>query len=201
MTSKEAYEKYKGREVTPAEEFYMKHKGEEIWTPYRTAYGVVCGYALTEPTVIIALRSGEPGRGTKTADEYIDSTVESPLGYAGIALSEIVSTDGRNLTKDVRRMEDNHLHLTREQCIELGSKISPTSFGKSALSTQEGGSHYKNLAIQPVEFILANKIPFIEGNVIKYVVRHRSKNGDQDIRKAIHFLNMLLEMEYPEETK
>ena len=68
----------------------------------------------------------------------------------------------------------------------------------TALDTQVAGNHYRNLAIQPVEFIVKNKIPFIEGNVIKYVVRHRAKNGAQDIRKAIHFLELLLEMEYPE---
>lgn len=67
----------------------------------------------------------------------------------------------------------------------------------SALDTQEGGSHYKACKVQPVEYIHANGLGFIEGSVIKYVTRHRSKNGAQDIRKAIHFLNLLLELEYP----
>lgn len=69
---------------------------------------------------------------------------------------------------------------------------------ESALSTQEGGNHYKSMAIQPVEFVTKNNIGFIEGSVIKYVCRHRNKNGVEDIRKAIHFLNLLLELEYPE---
>lgn len=67
----------------------------------------------------------------------------------------------------------------------------------SALETQVGGGHYKDMKIQPVEFIHANKIPYIEGCVIKYVCRHRSKNGKQDIEKAIHFLQLLIEQEYP----
>ncbi len=67
----------------------------------------------------------------------------------------------------------------------------------SALDKQEGGEHYK-LPIQPVEFITANKIPYIEGNVIKYVTRHRSKNGAQDIQKAIHYLELLLDLQYPD---
>lgn len=67
----------------------------------------------------------------------------------------------------------------------------------NALSSQEGGSHYKDLAIQPVEYITRNGLTFIEGSVVKYVTRHRSKNGAQDIRKAIHFLQLLLELEYP----
>lgn len=66
----------------------------------------------------------------------------------------------------------------------------------SALSTQEGGNHYKSLPIQPIEFITQNNIGFIEGNVIKYVCRHQSKNGAEDIKKAIHYLNLLLELQY-----
>lgn len=68
----------------------------------------------------------------------------------------------------------------------------------SALDVQEGGGHYKDLKIQPVEYIHANNLPFIEGCVVKYVTRHRAKNGAQDIKKAIHFLNLLLELEYKE---
>ncbi len=65
-----------------------------------------------------------------------------------------------------------------------------------ALEIQVGGGHYKDLVIQPVEYIHKNSIPYLEGNVIKYVTRHKSKNGRQDIEKSIHYLNMILEMEY-----
>lgn len=66
---------------------------------------------------------------------------------------------------------------------------------RSALDTQEGGNHYKKLAIQPVEFIHRNGIGFIAGNVIKYVVRYQSKNGVEDLKKARHYLDILIEME------
>ena len=66
---------------------------------------------------------------------------------------------------------------------------------QSALSTQVGGSHYKNFAIQPSEFIHRNGIGFLEGNVIKYVTRYRAKNGLQDLQKAKHYIEMLIEME------
>lgn len=66
----------------------------------------------------------------------------------------------------------------------------------SALDTQEGGSHYKDMAIQPVTFIVKNNIPFLEGNVIKYVCRHANKNGVQDIDKAIHYLQLIKELHY-----
>lgn len=65
-----------------------------------------------------------------------------------------------------------------------------------ATTTQIGGNHYASMKIQPTVFIHANNIPFLEGNVIKYVVRHRHKNGKQDIEKAINYLQLLLELEY-----
>ena len=67
----------------------------------------------------------------------------------------------------------------------------------SALETQVGGDHYKDRAIQPVEFIYANGLGFCEGNVVKYVTRHRDKRGREDLEKAIHYLQLLIEMEYP----
>jgi hypothetical protein len=66
-----------------------------------------------------------------------------------------------------------------------------------SLQNQVGGDHYKNKAIQPVEFIYKNDLDYIRGNVIKYVTR--KKNGAEDILKAIHYCEMLLELEYGEE--
>jgi hypothetical protein len=66
----------------------------------------------------------------------------------------------------------------------------------SALEKQVSGSHYKTMAIQPVEYIYRNNLGFAEGSVIKYVSRHRSKNGADDIKKAIHFCQLILEFEY-----
>ena len=63
----------------------------------------------------------------------------------------------------------------------------------SALDEQIGGDHYKNFAIQPVEFIHANGIGFIAGNVIKYVVRN--KGGLEDLKKARHYIDLLIELE------
>ena len=60
---------------------------------------------------------------------------------------------------------------------------------------QIGGSHYKNMCIQPVEYIYLNGISFIEGCVIKYVTRWKEKGGIEDIKKARHFLDILIELE------
>lgn len=63
----------------------------------------------------------------------------------------------------------------------------------SALDTQVGGGHYKDLKIQPVEYILANDIGFVEGSIIKYVTRWKDKNGVEDLKKARHLLDILIE--------
>jgi len=66
----------------------------------------------------------------------------------------------------------------------------------SALDKQVNGSHYKDKGIQPIVYIHANGLGFCEANVVKYVTRHKEKNGEADIRKAIHYLELLLELEY-----
>lgn len=65
----------------------------------------------------------------------------------------------------------------------------------SALERQEGGNHYKDMAIQPVQYIHANGIGYFEGCVIKYVSRWKVKNGLEDLQKARHFLDLLVEVE------
>ena len=67
-----------------------------------------------------------------------------------------------------------------------------------ASQRQEGGNHYKAMKIQPFEYIHANGIPFAEGSVIKYVTRWRAKNGIEDLKKARHFLDLLIEAEQAE---
>jgi len=65
------------------------------------------------------------------------------------------------------------------------------------LDKQVGGSHYKDCGIQPVEYIHANKLDYFEGNVVKYITRHRTKGqGKKDIEKAIHYAQLILQLEY-----
>ena len=62
---------------------------------------------------------------------------------------------------------------------------------------QVGGDHYKKLQIQPVEYIYVNELDFLEGNIVKYVTRHRTKGeGAKDIKKVIHYAQMILELRY-----
>lgn len=65
----------------------------------------------------------------------------------------------------------------------------------SAKDIQIGGQHYKDMAIQPVEYIHRNALGFCEGSVIKYVSRWRAKGGVEDLKKARHFIDLLIEME------
>lgn len=67
------------------------------------------------------------------------------------------------------------------------------------LQTQAGGSHYTDMPIQPLEYILANAIPFAEGSIIKYVSRWRKKGGVSDLKKAHHMLSVLIEKEENQE--
>ena len=68
--------------------------------------------------------------------------------------------------------------------------------GYDSLGKQVGGKHYKNMKIQPAEFINENKLLFAEGNAIKYICRHSTKGKEEDVKKAIHYLEMILERDY-----
>jgi len=67
----------------------------------------------------------------------------------------------------------------------------PSQTGRS----QTGGSHYQ-MPIEPVDYIYENGLGYMEGNVVKYITRHQSKNGEEDVIKAIDYCNMILEKKY-----
>ena len=67
--------------------------------------------------------------------------------------------------------------------------------------TQVGGNHYQTMKIQPAEFINKNEMKFAEGNAIKYICRHVNKGGLQDLEKAKHYIDMIIERDYADEAK
>ncbi len=77
----------------------------------------------------------------------------------------------------------------------LATSDSETKAPTPALAIQVGGSHYKDMKIQPFEYIHANAIPWAEGEIIKYVTRWRAKGGIEDVKKARHVLDLLIEAE------
>lgn len=64
-----------------------------------------------------------------------------------------------------------------------------------ALRKQEGGEHYKDMPIQPAQYAFANGMHFLEGNVVKYISRWRFKDGIQDLKKARHCIDLLIQLE------
>jgi hypothetical protein len=70
---------------------------------------------------------------------------------------------------------------------------------ESSLEKQVGGDHYKDCSIQPIEYIEKNNLTFCEGNIVKYITRHRTKGeGRKDIEKVIHYAEMILDLYYNE---
>lgn len=65
-----------------------------------------------------------------------------------------------------------------------------------ALDDQVGGNHYKKYSIQPVEYSMANNLNYCQANVVKYTTRYRDKGGVEDLKKAQHYLQLLMQLEY-----
>ena len=79
----------------------------------------------------------------------------------------------------------------KEHISTLKQQLNPN--GEVVWDKQIGGSHYQNFTIQPAEFVNKNKLLFAEGNAIKYICRHSTKGGVEDIDKAINYLEMIKE--------
>lgn len=126
------------------------------------------------------------------------SVSNTGLAWSGVANGEL---DLIGLISDII----DSAALAEELLTDLGwffdgkSWVQPIE--SSALDTQVAGSHYKDLKIQPVEYIEANKLDYFQGNVVKYITRHRLKNKADDIRKAIHYCQLILELKYSEATE
>ena len=99
-------------------------------------------------------------------------------------------------------IEDNHLkNILDKNIAEVKDIVTNAAKEKPALDIQVGGDHYKRFKIQPIEFCQKNKIPPCEFNVIKYVCRHSFKHGKEDLEKAKHCIDLLIQMEYGDENK
>jgi len=71
----------------------------------------------------------------------------------------------------------------------------------SVWKKQVGGNHYTKYKMQPSKFVTENKLLYPEGSVIKYIVRHQDKGGKEDLEKAKHMIDMIIERDYKEEEK
>lgn len=89
----------------------------------------------------------------------------------------------------------NWTPITMERRIQATPPAAPTESPEKAVDKQVGGGHYKDCGIQPIEYIHANGLNFFEGSAVKYITRWRQKGGVQDLRKAIHFLELQIELD------
>jgi len=86
--------------------------------------------------------------------------------------------------------DDLHKELLRQ------TKGYDRTITSGPLMEQVGGDHYKGMALQPVEIISKNNLDWFQGTILKYILRHRNKNGKQDLKKAIHILELYMDQEY-----
>ena len=93
---------------------------------------------------------------------------------------------------------DEHLKLI-ESCETVSEQDKTESKPYNPLIAQEGGGHYKNRGIQPLEYTMKNNLSFCEGNVVKYISRYKSKNGIEDLAKVIHYALLASYEEYGEQ--
>ena len=127
-------------------------------------------------------------------------------------VAAVVGTKEEDVAREAMRIARANLaaHVEgREPAMQfvdevVDEKIEPTftfddDFGDaealSAMYTQVGGDHYSKRAIQPIEFIAANDLNFMEGSIVKYIVRWRDKGGFQDLEKIKQYVDLLIEME------
>lgn len=114
------------------------------------------------------------------------------VGVAGLCQGRLGSREGSicGLAKDAFVHSDK----ARPEWMKE-NPLSNDSAINSALDTQIGGDHYKKMPIQPLEFIIKNGLNFCQGSVIKYVTRYKDKNGIEDLKKARHYIDVMIEME------
>lgn len=92
-----------------------------------------------------------------------------------------------------QKRESVNIKQPRIEDLALSNPLYPTTT-MSPLDRQVGGSHYKDLKIQPITYIHANNLPFIEGSIVKYITRWKAKGGVEDLKKCIHYLELLIEL-------
>ena len=87
-------------------------------------------------------------------------------------------------------------HVLNKIYISWQQKRRIKDMTSKAYNKQIGGTHYQKFKIQPSKFVIENELLYPEGCVIKYILRHRLKGKKQDLEKAIHFIEMIIERDY-----
>ena len=115
----------------------------------------------------------------------------SPVGTTSFITYVNVTGEEVEIYKDIYSYHADDLTLVKNEVLET-QVYNP-------LIAQEGGGHYKNRGIQPLEYTMKNNLSFCEGNVVKYISRYKSKNGIEDLAKVIHYALLAAYEEYGEQ--
>ena len=127
----------------------------------------------------------------KTIKHFGGRGTLSPVGTKTFVTYVNVTGEEVEIDKDVYSYHADDLTLVKNEVLET-QVYNP-------LIAQEGGGHYKNRGVQPLEYTMQNNLSFCEGNVVKYISRYKSKNGIEDLAKVIHYALLAAYEEYGEQ--
>ena len=127
----------------------------------------------------------------KTIKHFGGDVVLSPVGTKTFVTYVNVTGEEVEIDKDIYSYHADDLTLVKNEVLETQAY--------NPLIAQEGGGHYKNRGIQPLEYTMQNNLSFCEGNVVKYISRYKSKNGIEDLAKVIHYALLASYEEYGEQ--
>ena len=127
----------------------------------------------------------------KTIKHFGGEWVLSPVGTKAFVTWVAVTGEEVEIDKDVYSYHADDLTIVKNEVLETQAY--------NPLIAQEGGGHYKNRGIQPLEYTMQNNLSFCEGNVVKYISRYKSKNGIEDLAKVIHYALLASYEEYGEQ--
>ena len=117
--------------------------------------------------------------------------VLSPVGTKTFVTYVNVTGEEVEIDEDIYSYHADDLTLVKNEVLETQAY--------NPLVAQEGGGHYKDRGIQPLEYTMKNNLSFCEGNVVKYISRYKSKNGIEDLAKVIHYALLASYEEYGEQ--
>ena len=127
----------------------------------------------------------------KTIQHFGGEWILSPVGTKTFVTYVYVTGEEVKIDTDMCSYHADDLTLIKNEALE--------SKPYNPLNAQEGGGHYKNRGIQPLEYTMQNNLSFCEGNVVKYISRYKSKNGVEDLAKVIHYALLASYEEYGEQ--
>ena len=127
----------------------------------------------------------------KTIQHFGGEGVLSPVGTKTFVTYVDVTGEEVKIYEDMYSYHADDLTLVKNEVLE--TKL------YNPLIAQEGGGHYKDKGIQPLEYTMQNNLSFCEGNVVKYISRYKSKNGIEDLAKVIHYALLASYEEYGEQ--